>query len=331
MRLALYHPAHGYYAKPRRIGRAGDFFTSVSVGECFGMLLARQVREIWDQWRSPADFAIIEQGAHDGQLAADLRRHFGEGEYVMVEPNAAYREAQRERVPGVRHVERLEMAGCGRAVFVCNELIDAFPVRRFRFLDGSWREIRVGMCGDSFCEIPEESGSTEFPYEVAEGHIVERCFETAAWMRSLFAAFEEGVVFILDYGMEEADLFLPERHGGTLRCYRGHRATDDPFEEVGETDITWQVNFTQLRAEAEAAGFTVMGYLDQGQFLTGIAEDWLKTLDGAAFSKETAAMVRQFQTLTHPGTMGRVFKVLVLGKGSGVPLKLSGLRWHNSR
>ena len=39
MDAALYHPEHGYYASGRaRIGRGGDFFTSVSTGPLFGAL-----------------------------------------------------------------------------------------------------------------------------------------------------------------------------------------------------------------------------------------------------------------------------------------------------
>ena len=41
MELALYHPEHGYYEREADpVGRAGDFYTSVSVGPLFGELLA---------------------------------------------------------------------------------------------------------------------------------------------------------------------------------------------------------------------------------------------------------------------------------------------------
>ena len=46
MELALYHPEHGYYTSGRaRVGRAGDFFTNVSVGPLFGKLLAQRARD----------------------------------------------------------------------------------------------------------------------------------------------------------------------------------------------------------------------------------------------------------------------------------------------
>ncbi len=75
MELALYHPEAGYYASGRaRIGKHGDFYTNVSVGPVFGEILASQFREMWSRLGKPARFALVEQGANDGQLASDILR-----------------------------------------------------------------------------------------------------------------------------------------------------------------------------------------------------------------------------------------------------------------
>src|SRR3954471_18599218 len=94
MQAALYDPGHGYYASGRAaIGRKGDFITSVSVGPLFGRLLARQFGAWWEELGRPAPFTLVEQGAHDGRLAADvldgLRAQkpecFAAAQYVIVE------------------------------------------------------------------------------------------------------------------------------------------------------------------------------------------------------------------------------------------------------
>jgi len=84
MRLSLYHPDYGYYARAsRRTGRAGDFFTSVDVGSVFGELLARQFAEMaaiigGPQSRIPTpespqgSFDLVEAGAGSGRLARDV-------------------------------------------------------------------------------------------------------------------------------------------------------------------------------------------------------------------------------------------------------------------
>src|SRR6201993_2799183 len=73
MHQVLYHPEHGYYSSGRcAIGRKGDYFTNVSVGPLFGQLLGAQFAEIWERLGKIDDFAIVEQGAHDGQFARDV-------------------------------------------------------------------------------------------------------------------------------------------------------------------------------------------------------------------------------------------------------------------
>ena len=96
MQQALYHPEHGYYGGGRaRIGRQGDFYTSVSVGRIFGELMAKQFEEIWYRMNSPAGFAIVEEGAHHGQFAQDVLGWlqqfspdlYAQVRYWIVEPN----------------------------------------------------------------------------------------------------------------------------------------------------------------------------------------------------------------------------------------------------
>ncbi|MFT5470246.1 MAG: SAM-dependent MidA family methyltransferase [Verrucomicrobiales bacterium] len=312
MEIALYDPDHGYYSRPRPIGKSGDFFTSVSVGRCFGMLLARWIRECQQLLNSPPDFAVIEQGAHDGRLAADILAELPESVgYRILEPTEKLRVAQKERLG-----DRVEFRGNAETgVFICNELVDAFPVHRVRFENGAWRELRVVLESDDLVERPFECPPelAEFLPETAlENHTTEVCPAAAAWIDGLPKFLKHGYFAIIDYGLEGEDFLSPERADGTLRCYRSHVATDDPFDAIGETDITTQVNFTQLQIAAAAAGLETVEFTDQSRFLTRIAESWLRELDGKPPNAEQAALLRQFQTLTHPGLMGRAFKVLVL-------------------
>ena len=73
METALYEPGMGYEARgTRQVGRGGDFFTSVSVGPLFGRLLATRFLQEWRERGEPGRWRIIECGAHDGTLAADV-------------------------------------------------------------------------------------------------------------------------------------------------------------------------------------------------------------------------------------------------------------------
>ncbi len=163
--VALYHPGLGYYAKaegPSPIGRGGDFYTSVSAGPLFGRLLARQFFQMWRRLESPRDFWIVEQGAHDGQLACDILEwcraetpeFFETIRYAIVQASGAARIKQKcapepdflSRITWFEDLGALEAARPA-GVFFSNELVDAFPVRSVTRRSGEWLEQYVGVDG----------------------------------------------------------------------------------------------------------------------------------------------------------------------------------------
>lgn len=341
MDLALYHPQHGYYASTigTKIGREGDFFTSVSVGDTFGLILSYAIERAWN--RLPLETGtppvIVEQGAHDGQLALDILRAFRERnpdflnqlKYCLVE-----RKNRRELVPELEEfqdqicqVTSLDKVRERSGIFLANELLDAFPVRRFILHSGEWREQCVGSDQDGenldwvtaavyadsdpgFCEFLGLIGNES---ELPEGYTTEFCPGIKTWVDRASRIFQDsGIWWIIDYGHESTDYFAPARTDGTLRCFNRHRVHDSPLFRPGETDLTADVNFTHLEIEAKRSGLKISPLRDQARFLTEAGRDWLLGLEGEP-GKE-ARRLRQFQTLTHPGMMGNRFRVAELGK-----------------
>lgn len=321
MELALYHPEHGYYgAGPRRIGRQGDFFTSVSVGPLFGRLLAMQAIQEWQALGEPADFTIIEQGAHDGQLAEDVLNAL-EGRslrYLIIEPSPRYREAQAKRLGDrVQWVESLAelQSGPEHAFFLCNELPDAFPVHLVRWNGQRWQELHVTEAlefvpGDFSCaELATEA--QKLPGDLPTGHTLEINLAMLAWIRDLARAAFRGAIFIADYGLDAEEFFADTRASGTIRRYKQHHMDDRVLEDLGECDLTTHINFTRLIEEATRHGLTQREYDLQGRLLGRMAMPWLKSLEG---QPPSMALMRQFQSLTHPAFMGRSFRCLILEK-----------------
>ena len=327
MELALYHPEHGYYgAGPCKIGRSGDFFTSVSVGPLFGKLLALRAVEEWRALGQPEDFAIIEQGAHDGQLAEDVLSALGGHpiRYLIVEPNPAYRTAQARRLGDrAQWVESLEalQSGPAHAFFLCNELPDAFPVHLVRWNGAQWEELYVEAAdAGAFRLVPGECSHAELvaeiaklPLDLAPGHTLEINLAMLEWLRSLAKALFRGSIFIADYGLDEEEFYADARADGTLRRYHQHQMDGRVLENLGECDLTTHVNFTRLIAEAASLGLPQREYDLQGRLLGRMAAPWLRSLEGAP---PDAATMRQFQSLTHPALMGRSFRCLILEKPS---------------
>lgn len=167
MELALYCPETGYYETEKNIvGRAGDFITSVSVGELFGQLLAFQFAEWLGELKIQNEpLKIAEAGAHDGKLAADILgwlkqfrpELFSKIEYWIWEPSPSRRVWQQEKLkefPNVRwpdyqlSTNRYQLTG----IIFSNELLDAMPVHRFGW-DAKvkqWFEWGVALDGEKF-------------------------------------------------------------------------------------------------------------------------------------------------------------------------------------
>jgi SAM-dependent MidA family methyltransferase len=167
MRLALYCPVYGFYEKEKdTIGRNGDFYTSVSVGNLFGELLAIQFAEWLTQCQSGTrPVQIVEAGAHRGHLARDiliwLRGHrpelFQSVQYWIIEPSSIRRKWQSATLAefagkviwhsSISHLSSVasakedyapvlrsafgEVGSHITGIIFGNELLDAMPVRRF--------------------------------------------------------------------------------------------------------------------------------------------------------------------------------------------------------
>lgn len=321
MELALYHPDHGYYTSGRaRIGRKGDYFTSVSVGPLYGKLLARQIAEVWELLGRPATFDLIEQGAHDGTLASDILSALPGDlpvRLTLVDPSPDLRRQQAEKLSGapVRWVDSVGQLDPFTGMHLSNELIDAFPVHLVHRTEGGWMERAVTCAGGAF-------GFTDIPLTVPAlgdslpdlpvGYITEVNLAARTWIAELAPRVERGVVLAIDYGYARQEYYAPHRVTGTLEAIAHHRRVD-PLTEPGEADITAHVDFTSV---AEASGLEVLGYTDQHHLMVGLAKGYF-----AEGVRPDPQEMRAFQTLSHPTLLGRSFKALALGRG--VPAQLS--------
>jgi len=331
MELALYHPEQGYYASGRaRIGREGDFFTSVSVGRIYGHLLASICREVWERLGSPAEFSIVEQGANEGTMARDILDSLLQEEdafsaavsYRIVEPFEINRRRQQQNLSEfsqISWVASLEELPCFTGIHLSNELLDAFPVHSLRWNGKSWEEEVVARNASDLLWTtrpitdPELLAAAEnLPTNLPQDFRIEINPGIRPWLKSLQNRLQRGVVLTVDYGQAGEDRYAPHRADGTLLAYQFHQRFHDPLAEPGLRDITAQVDFTALASQAKQTGFQILGYSDQHHFLMGAAEPWLRSQGD--FDAGNQKDLRSLQTLLHPGIMGMQFKAIAFGK-----------------
>ena len=337
MELALYHPGWGYYERPATaVGRAGDYYTSVSVGPLFGELLGFRFAR-WLAALPGGRVCLVEGGAHDGRLAADVLGFFEAHEpaladrleYWLLEPSARRRTRQAEVLQGfggrVRWAGGWEELPRVRGVVFSNELLDALPVRRLLWQrsEGVWREAGVACAGDEFvwARMPGDPArlAPGLPPDLLavlpDGFAIEVGTMAVEWWRGAAAALEAGWLLTIDYGDAPGERFQPGRGGGTLRAYRSHRASFEVLADPGAQDLTAHVDFGAVLSAGEAGGLKTEGLWRQEQFLGDILRE--VEAGGGSFPGWTPARLRQCRTLLHPAHLGSSFKVLVHSSGIG--------------
>jgi len=334
MTMALYDADHGYYAShEQRVGKDGDFITSVSVGRCFGLILARRLERYWQEIGKPETFHIIEPGAHDGSLCCDILTEIKNSlpdfyhaiEYHLIETTEKLRHSQMATLTAI-HAEKFATHSSLSEIkdltgaLISNELIDAFPVDLIRFYEGSWYLLAVDLDSDGafeFVHLPLTDakikkfceGLSNFP----EGYTTEYQPSLGSFTNEVSIALAKGLFITIDYGHHAEDYYHPDRTEGTLQTYHSHRKSDNPLTSPGEIDITSHVDFTRLQATAETAGFRLLSLGTQASYLTNQAKNWLLSME-KVLTPETPALLRQFQTLTHPAMLGTRFMVLEMEK-----------------
>jgi SAM-dependent MidA family methyltransferase len=345
MELALYCPETGYYETNQdNVGRVGDFITSVSTGELFGQLLAFQFAQWLGEFKiQNSKFKIVEAGAHDGKLAADILNWlklqrpelFARIEYIILEPSVPRQAWQNEMLklfaPHVRWSSGWsEMAGRDavepkpknvHGIIFSNELLDAMPVHRYGWdaRSKTWFEWGVTIAGEKFIwtKITHHASRithhvTDLPAELLavlpDGYTIETSFAAENWWREAAEILAHGKLLAIDYGHTADEIFSPGRTRGTLRAYFRHHVSDDLLASPGEQDLTAHVNFSAIQKAGEDAGLKTENFCTQPQFLTQILGNAMKD---KSFGGWNARRTRQFQTLTHPEHLGRAFRVLV--------------------
>ena len=339
MEHCLYHPQHGYYMKDHtRIGKQGDFFTSSSVHSLFGILISRQVLQMWELL-GHGKFTIVEQGAGDGHLAGDILDYlqaeevgfYNNLDYRIVEVSADNRQRQAERLSS--HQQKVSWSTFGElspfsGCFLSNELVDAFPVHVVEKRDGEIQEVFVVHAPDGFGEeIRSDSGRLSKYFDwlgssPCEGNRGEANLAAVDWIKQVAGRLEKGFALTIDYGYPAEELYAPFRRNGTVMCYHKHKSNDDPYCHVGDQDITSHVDFTALQKAGAEAGLDVLFFAEQYRFLMalGFVEQLMLLQAKTEDANEATALRMTLKNLIMPDDgMGSTFKVLIQGKGVGAP------------
>jgi SAM-dependent MidA family methyltransferase len=324
MALGLYHPEHGYYRRATGPwGFAGkDYYTALDLGPLLGQTLALRLEAAWERLGRPPRFTALEPGAGRGWLGRDLLNAvsgpFSEAlVYVHRDGNPAAKEAAEAALGPFLTANRARFAAetdnlepfIG-AIF-SNELFDALPAQPWRWDGEGWsREVLTAAGPQWQAADPGEAG-TWFAartdgLEPGDGSVW--CEGLPGLVRDLAGALEAGLFLVVDYG-EAADRLLAK--GADLRRFKGHTVDGFWHEDLGEADLTADVDFTRLSQLLEAEGLSDLAHVELSKWIRTHAPldqwgaEWM-----ALPAPDRLTRTENLLQLTLPGMMGSRFRVL---------------------
>jgi SAM-dependent MidA family methyltransferase len=296
MDLVLYHPQHGYYASnSNQISERGDFLTSPHLADDFGEMLTIQLYQIWQILGAPSLFRIVEMGAGQGLLAAqilaysqqeypDFRRSI---DYIIIETAPAMIAAQQAKLKDLpvrwcdwEDIPDRSISGC----FLSNELIDALPVHQVVVTKDKLQEIYVTaseqdrVFNESIDELSTDKLAKYWQLNrinllsdrYPDGYRTEVNLAALDWLKLVARKLQRGYTISIDYGYSADRYYNPMRSQGTLQCYYQHAHHNDPYIQIGNQDLTAHVDFTALQNQGELLGLQTVGFTQQGLFLMAL-------------------------------------------------------------
>jgi len=341
MEMALYYPELGYYNSTQsKIGADGDFYTSTNISADFGAMIGRQMEELW-QILEKKPFKIVEFGAGTGLLCHDILNYLKNNipmyenlNYCIIEKSAHMREIQKkhlfEKVDWYSSIQEIQdIEGC----ILSNELIDNFSVHQV-IMEDQLMEIFVDY-QDAFVEILKPATKELVDYfdilniHLPKGYRTEVNLEALFWIKEVATHFQKGYLITIDYGAESCELYKKHRSSGTLLCYHKHQQNANPYQFIGEQDITTHINFSALRHWGTQNGLEFCGMVTQADFLLGLG---IKEYQNAVLKNSPGNFqIAMQQTMVNYRLlvdMGMKFKVLIQQKGV-LKHPLSGLKLSN--
>ncbi|OUV99198.1 MAG: hypothetical protein CBD16_08615 [Betaproteobacteria bacterium TMED156] len=377
---ALYDEKNGYYTKSITkknfgpFGKHGDFITAPMLGPWIGMALAKNFMKL--RSNAPLDLksklSIREIGGGSGHLAAEIlvmlkKNNFLPNNYEIIEINKSMQDIQKEviekklkenfgkeaslilekvkwktKILNKNNFADFENQKPVTGMIIANELIDAFPVKIFRFVpskknkSNSFYECGVSIDkhknffwvdkeakGDLLNQIKkryEQSKNNGFPWYKEK--LGEWSPYVPEWCCKIVKKIDWGEIVILDYGKERFELDHPMMVQSTLCGFSKHKQINSLKECIknpGLQDLTSHVDFSSLVEEFSSHKPLELEIKTQGAWLldSGILDEAEKIIfdeKKSNFNLKKYNQLSSLQNILSDSTMSESFLVLKVKK-----------------
>ena len=343
MHTALMHPELGYYrrvASPiASISTSGDFTTAAEFSPLYAATIAHDFAQVLSELKAAT---ILELGPGSGAFAQNCIQTLAKLQqlperYCLLEPCAARRAEQKAKLKPVAEKYSLTIEWLDKlpqekitGIVFANEVLDVLPVECFKidaaqiqmqFVDYAQGKLQA-VWGDATENVKDALHKLEqdLGRKLPTGMQSEICLPLPAWLNSLAAVLQSGMLWFADYGYLREVYYHPERMLGTLHCHYKMHVTTDPMLYPGLQDITAHVDFSAVGDVLAENKLDFLGFKTQADYLlcAGITHQLQSYADNAVGYDAYMQAVQQFKRLTDPNRMGEVFKVMAFAKNINI-------------
>ena len=237
-----------------RSSKEGDFLTSPEVSEYFGLIIANFINE------KIKDGHILEVGAGTGSLAEEILKNVDKKLYLLENSKTALANLKNKKFQAEEKPEQFSDKKID--IIYMNELLDNVPCSIGVHKDNKWYEKIINTNKEKFkydlAEIREENYEwiKKYNLQPMEGIELEIQLNSEKLLNNFIDIFNPKYFLIFDYGYEYKDRDK-KPYQSLIRTYKEHHLSSEPLELPGETDITYDVNFTFVEKYFESKGYKV--------------------------------------------------------------------------
>ena len=237
-----------------RSSKEGDFLTSPEVSEYFGLIIANFINE------KIKDGHILEVGAGTGSLAEEIVKNVDKKLYLLENSTTALANLKNKKFQAEEKPEQFSDKKID--IIYMNELLDNVPCSIGVHKENKWYEKIIITNKEKFeydlAEIREENYEwiKKYNLQPMEGVELEIQLNSEKLLNNFIDIFNPKYFLIFDYGYEYKDRDK-KPYESLIRTYKEHHLSSEPLELPGETDITYDVNFTFVEKYFESKGYKV--------------------------------------------------------------------------
>jgi SAM-dependent MidA family methyltransferase len=251
MEEALYSDLGFFNTDQVRSDKEGDFLTSPEVSKYFGKIIRNWIHSERNLKN------IIEIGSGTGSLIEQI----GIKEITAVELSSTAREELIKK--GIdTHTTIDELTTKTTDLIFGNEILDNIPCSIGLYKDEGWYEKVVLLEENSLTYGLRPIRNEELDW-INKNNIVpneDYEFEIQVnidkFLNSVIKKINPGKILLFDYGYEQNNRDK-RKYSSLLRTYKNHHLSVDPIDDPGNTDITYDVNFSSISNELKYLGYDV--------------------------------------------------------------------------